>query len=295
MIFLEELEKRKSYIEEGLQKQLGTLKGAIPTQLYESMEYSLMAGGKRIRPVLLLEMAGLRQSDKSRSLPLAMAMEMIHTYSLVHDDLPAMDNDSLRRGKPTNHVVYGEQVAILAGDGLLNFSYETMLDGIPEQGIGPYIQAMRRIADAAGALGMVGGQADDIQNDAATQDITLLESINKRKTGALIKASVLAGAIMAGMDEKSLEKLEEFSEHIGLAFQIVDDILDVEGDEALIGKHTGNDLENNKITYPAYYGLEKAKEMVAELHRQSLECLRETGADTPFMVELTGFICHRAY
>jgi geranylgeranyl diphosphate synthase type II len=294
-MFLKELEVRRSYIEEHLKIQLETLEGNVPDALYRSMEYSLLAGGKRIRPILLMEVASLQSSESNAALPLALAMEMIHTYSLIHDDLPAMDNDALRRGRPTNHVVFGEQVAILAGDGLLNFAYETMLSSIPDHPEGPYLQAMQILAQAAGPLGMVGGQVDDIHNDGPIQEIHVLESINRRKTGALIRAAVLAGATMAGVNPHGLEQLAQYSEHLGLAFQIVDDILDVEGDVTLIGKQTGNDLGNHKITYPAYYGLDKAKEIVESLHRSSLDCLHEAGAATDFLIGLTGFVCHRQY
>lgn len=291
MIFLEELDRKRAYIEVNLACRMEELKGKIPTPLFESMEYSLLAGGKRIRPMLLLEMAGSMEG----SLPLALALEMIHTYSLIHDDLPAMDNDSMRRGKPTNHMVYGEQIAILAGDGLLNFAFETLLDGIPRSHADRYLAAMKIVAEAAGVQGMVGGQADDVQNEGNIQDIDTLESINKRKTGALIKASVMAGAIMVNKTKEQLKYLEQYSENIGLVFQIVDDLLDITGDASRTGKETGNDSKNNKITYPGFYGLGKTVKIVDELYHQSLDCLHKSGISNDFLVELTGFICNRDY
>lgn len=292
MNFAEEFRVRRENIEKGLAQKLKTLEGAIPEGLYQSMEYSLLAGGKRIRPILLMETASLGPSS-SKAQPLALALEMIHTYSLVHDDLPAMDNDDMRRGKPTNHIQFGEPTAILAGDALLNFAYETIFDGLPDSASVGYLKAAALIARSAGPMGMVGGQADDVANEGQIHCIETLESINIRKTGALIKASVVGGALHAGLDQNQLIHLEKYSETIGLAFQIVDDILDVTGDAQRMGKGTGNDQENNKITYPEYYGLDRAKEIVDTLYEESLERLRQARANTPFLLELTGFLCQR--
>lgn len=293
MNFLEDFRIRRENIEKGLGQRLKTIEGVIPQGLYQSMEYSLLAGGKRIRPILIMETASLGKVSSSGAFPLALAMEMIHTYSLIHDDLPAMDNDDMRRGKPTNHIKFGEPTAILAGDALLNFAYETMLDGMPSEETFAYLKAMKLIAQSAGALGMVGGQADDVANEGQIHHIETLESINNRKTGALIKASVIGGAIYAGLDRGQLFQLEKYSENVGLAFQIVDDILDVTGDAQRMGKQTGNDRDNNKITYPAYYGLNRSMEIVDTLYKESLGCLVKAKADSAFLVQLTGFLCHR--
>lgn len=292
MNFVEEFRVRRENIEKGLAQRLKILEGAIPEGLYRSMEYSLLAGGKRIRPILLMETASLGPYS-SKAQPLALALEMIHTYSLVHDDLPAMDNDDMRRGKPTNHIQFGEPTAILAGDSLLNFAYETMFDGLPDDASAGYLKAAALIARSAGAMGMVGGQADDVANEGQIHRIETLESINIRKTGALIKASVVGGALYAGLDQDQLIHLGKYSETIGLAFQIVDDILDVTGDAQRMGKRSGNDRDNNKITYPEYYGLDRAKEIVNSLYEESLERLRKARAYSPFLLELTGFLCHR--
>ncbi|HAE62028.1 MAG TPA: farnesyl-diphosphate synthase [Eubacteriaceae bacterium] len=294
MNFKNEYAKRQSEIESALKSCISELKGHIPEELYMSMKYSLMAGGKRLRPVMLLEFSKFGQSDYKGALPLACAMEMIHTYSLIHDDLPSMDNDDLRRGKPTNHKVYGENIAILAGDGLLNYSFETMLEGI-EDGHDGYLQGMRQISKAAGARGMIGGQVDDIKNEGISMNIQTLDSINSRKTGALIKASVLAGAFFSKLDDERVENLEAYSEKVGLAFQIVDDLLDVTGDEKKTGKRAGKDQENKKTTYPVVYGIEKSRSIVDELYQQALDHLRKAQADTEFIVSLTKFLCDRDY
>ncbi|NTW72653.1 MAG: polyprenyl synthetase family protein, partial [Eubacteriaceae bacterium] len=219
----------------------------------------------------------------------------IHTYSLIHDDLPAMDNDDFRRGKPTNHKVYGEDIAILSGDGLLNYSFELMINNIPEGNERNYIHGVKAIARAAGCFGMIGGQTDDIKNENSGISIERLDSINGRKTGALIKASLLAGGYFSGMSPESLSQLEKYSERIGLAFQIVDDILDIVGDQEKTGKKAGSDSVNEKTTYPMKYGVEKSREIVQELHQEALVFLENSGLKSEFLDELTSFICIRDY
>ncbi|SHE55546.1 polyprenyl synthetase family protein [Alkalibacter saccharofermentans] len=294
MEFKSEYKRRQDEVERGLEDQMEILEGKIPSELYKSMSYSLMAGGKRLRPVMLLEFSKFGSWDYKKAMPLACAMEMIHTYSLVHDDLPAMDNDDLRRGKPTNHKVYGENIAILAGDGLLNYSYETMIEGMASENPG-YVLALREISRAAGVKGMIGGQVDDIKNEDVNIDIKTLDSINERKTGALIKASVLSGAYFSELDQDKIKNLEAYSDKMGLAFQIVDDILDVTGDVEKTGKKSGKDLENKKTTYPSVYGIEKSRKIVDGLYEKALINLKKAEADTEFLVKLTSFLCSRDY
>ncbi|MEL7656306.1 MAG: polyprenyl synthetase family protein, partial [Bacillota bacterium] len=238
--------------------------------LSESMAYSLKAGGKMLRSVLLLASCDFCGGDEKLALPYACAIEYIHTYSLIHDDLPAMDNDDLRRGIPTNHKVYGEAIAILAGDGLLTSAFEAMnkdvllyFDNI--EMLKRRIRAVYEISKGAGCRGMIAGQVADIEaeNKQCTKEI--LDYIHLNKTAALIKAAVRAGAYLGGADKKTLDDLDEYAENIGLAFQIVDDILDISGEEEKLGKKIGSDQVNKKATYPCRYGLEESKNKVHEL------------------------------
>ncbi len=232
-------------------------------KIYDAMAYSLFAGGKRLRPVIMMMTAKMLGKEPQTVLPFACAIEMIHTYSLIHDDLPAMDNDDLRRGKPTNHKVYGEAVAILAGDALLTLAFETAagynVAGVCKKSV---IAAIAELAQAAGADGMIGGQVVDI--DSHDEDAQLLKYLHSLKTGALIRASGVIGAILSGADEEQIKAVDGFCENLGIAFQIQDDILDVEGSEEELGKPIGSDAENNKSTYVTLFGLEKARELSAE-------------------------------
>ena len=242
----------KRQVEETLSAQ--AMAGA-PDRLRDAMRYSLLSGGKRLRGVLTLascEMAGGKAED---ALPFACAVEMIHAYSLIHDDLPAMDNDTLRRGKPTNHVVFGEAMAILAGDGLLTHAFEIMAASNHPHAF----RALGEIASAAGVGGMLGGQVLDVTNEGAAPEKTLVEEIQRGKTAALLTAPVTAGLILGGADEKQIEAGRAYGYHLGMAFQIVDDILDVEGDPALMGKTLGKDAAERKLTWPACVGLDQAK------------------------------------
>ena len=266
-----------------------------PSRVTESMRYSVFAGGKRLRPILTLAAAGaiaerLSLPDaeaEALAMPVACALELIHTYSLVHDDLPAMDNDTMRRGRPTSHVVFGEGMAILSGDGLLTEAF-ALLAREPSQArsVGAdelnrrKLQTVAVVADAAGAAGMVGGQAIDL--DAAAPgspplDATALRDMHMRKTGALIVASALSGAIMAGATEALAEAIGRYGVEIGLAFQIVDDILDVEGSSAELGKTAGKDAAAGKPTYPSIYGLDVSRRLAAECLDRAIETLRRAG------------------
>ena len=241
-------------------------------KIYEAEEYSLMAGGKRLRPVIMMMTAKMCGLSPEKVLPFATAIEMIHTYSLIHDDLPAMDNDDLRRGKPTNHKVFGEAIAILAGDALLTKAFEiaasTNCEGIsPEQ----VIRAISVLSKAAGDNGMIGGQVVDIES--RNEDEALLKYLHSLKTGALIKASGMIGAILAGAKDEEIHAVESFCGNLGIAFQIQDDILDVVGDEAELGKPIGSDAENKKSTYVTLFGVEKAEEMAEEYTNKAIESL----------------------
>lgn len=238
--------------------------GANPETLHRAMRYSLFAGGKRIRPLLAIAAADTVSDAPAGIESAACALEMIHTYSLIHDDLPALDNDDLRRGRPTCHKVFGEAMAILAGDALLTLAFEVLakLDGV---GAERRIDMVRELATASGtAGGMIGGQVNDLEGEGKFPTAELLDSIHRAKTGALLRASVRLGAIHAGADAAQLAALTKFGEHIGLAFQIVDDILDVEQSSEALGKTAGKDAAQHKVTFPAVYGVEESRRMAEE-------------------------------
>jgi geranylgeranyl diphosphate synthase, type II len=235
-----------------------------PTSIHRAMRYSVSAGGKRIRPVLCVEAARLFSDDLSGAIDAGCALEFIHTYSLIHDDLPALDNDDLRRGKPTNHKVFGEAIAILAGDALLTLAFETLSNAPIEPA--RRVRAIAAVSAAAGTVnGMVGGQVADIEAERKLVDAAGLEYIHRSKTAALIRASIVAGAIAGGASDEDVERLRRFGENIGWAFQVVDDILDVEESSAALGKTAGKDQAQQKATYPSLYGLEKSREIAADL------------------------------
>ncbi len=243
----------------------------------ESMRYSLFVGGKRIRPILCLAAAAAVNDDEKtlkRAMPVACALECIHTYSLIHDDLPAMDDDDLRRGKPTNHTVFGEAAAILAGDGLLTFAFD-LLSGQISAGINDSvrIRVIQTIARAAGSLGMVGGQSLDMLFEGEQVGYEELRTIHRSKTGALITASVVSGAQVAGADEAQTEALAAYGDHIGLAFQIVDDLLDVEATTEQLGKPAGSDIKSDKVTYPSLFGRETSRTMAREAVQEAIAAL----------------------
>ncbi len=238
-----------------------------PAVLQESMLYSLFAGGKRVRPILAMAAYEACGGAASDIVPYASTLELIHTYSLIHDDLPAMDNDDLRRGKPTNHKVYGEAVAILAGDALLTEAFRILSDPSHSGKVkaGDLLRASAEIASAAGYRGMVAGQVQDILSENAEADAETLQFIHRHKTAALIRASVKAGGILCGSSEDVVGSLTSYGENIGHAFQVIDDILDVEGDTEELGKTVGSDEKINKMTYPRLYGLERSRAIAKEL------------------------------
>lgn len=263
-------------------------------KLVEAMGYSLFAGGKRLRPVLALAAYQLFGSDINQVLPYACALEMIHTYSLIHDDLPAMDNDDYRRGRLTNHKVYGEGIAILAGDGLLNHAFEIMLkDAVQQTHSKPYLASIYEIAKAAGINGMIGGQTVDLESEGKLIDGETLDYIHHHKTAALIAAPLKIGALIANAPEEDVLRMESIGRKLGLAFQIQDDILDIVGDEKKLGKKVGSDLENQKSTYPSLYGLEASKEKVRLLTEEIRGVLKEYGEGSDFLLQLSQYLVDR--
>ena len=269
------LDKRKAIVDR-------TLKACFPepegpaSDVINVMEYSLFAGGKRLRPILCMAGAETVKGDGAHVLPVSCALELIHTYSLIHDDLPLMDDDDLRRGKPTNHKVFGEAVALLAGDGLLTEAFSLITGPELRKRVSPHVilKVIDLISRAAGYRGMVGGQVVDIQSEGKAADLCLVEFIHTHKTGALITASVASGAMLAGGDETQIEAITSYGQNIGLAFQISDDILDIEGDSKTLGKTSGADEQKGKITFPSVVGLERSGELERELVEAAIESLK---------------------
>lgn len=266
-------------------------KGSYNKRVYEAMEYSLNAGGKRIRPLLLVLTYMLYKEDYKNILDIACALEMIHTYSLIHDDLPCMDNDDLRRGKPTNHKVFGDAIATLAGDGLLNEAMNVMFKHCI--GNNNAIKACSIISECAGVEGMVGGQTVDILSENKKIPIDQLYYMHSKKTGALIKASILSGALLGGAGREDLNKLDYYGQKLGLAFQIKDDILDVTGDTKVLGKKVKSDLDNNKTTFITTYGIKRCIEMCNSITSECVEILDTFPNDTSKVKELTLFLLNR--
>jgi len=256
------------------------------------MRYSVQAGGKRVRPILCLESARIFSPDIAPVLPVACALEFIHTYSLIHDDLPALDNDDLRRGKPTCHKKFGEATAILAGDALLTLAFETLAN----TPIDPVrrVAILSHVAASAGTVdGMVGGQVADLEAEGRDVQPAELEYIHRSKTAALIRASVVAGAIAGGADDENVARLKRFGEVIGWAFQVVDDILDVEESSAALGKTAGKDAAQKKATYPSLYGLEKSRDLAKELESRAMAELEPYDSRATRLQELAELIVHR--
>lgn len=263
--------------------------------IYDSMEYSLFAGGKRLRPVIMLGAYEMFTGNYKNVLPFACAMEMIHTYSLIHDDLPAMDNDDYRRGRLSNHKKFGEATAILAGDGLLNMAFEIMLRESLELDIDKklLVKAMSIIADSSGTEGMIGGQVVDMFCEDSINNIDDLKYLQKHKTGAIIKSSAIVGGLLGGATDIELKEIEKFAENLGLAFQIQDDILDVEGNAEKLGKPIGSDKDNNKKTYVSMIGLEEAKKLQENLTKEAIEALSIFEEKSSMLVELSKYLLKR--
>ena len=265
---------------------------APPGVIHRAMRYSLFAGGKRIRPILCMEAARVVVDAPDGVAAAACALELIHTYSLIHDDLPALDNDDYRRGKLTNHKVFGDAMAILAGDALLTFAFQVLaeLDTTPER----KTRLIAELSTAAGTVGgMIGGQVADLEGEGKPPDPQLLETIHRAKTGALLRASLRLGAIFAGATDEQYAALSCYGEHVGLAFQIVDDILDVEESSAALGKTAGKDAQQHKITFPAVYGLETSRRMAEEECERAHLVLAPFGGRAARLHELADLIVHR--
>nr|WP_225435185.1 farnesyl diphosphate synthase [Bacillus aerolatus] len=280
----------KEVLEKELKKLIIGLQA--PEVLKQAMDYSLQAGGKRIRPMLIFATLASFRKDPKIGLEAAAALEMIHTYSLIHDDLPSMDDDDLRRGQPTNHKVFGEAAAILAGDALLTYAFQVVAQSVcysNEQ----KVTLIEWLAAAAGPEGMVAGQMADIEGETKELMLAELEYIHKNKTGRLLAYSVMAGALLAGAGENQLKHFQEYAFHIGLAFQIRDDILDIEGSEEKIGKRVGSDTVNHKSTYPSLLTMKGAKARLNEHADFAREALRQTNTESTLLFELVDLIVTR--
>ncbi len=264
-----------------------------PEMLHRAMRYSIFAGGKRIRPILCLEAARAVSDTAEGVMTAACSLELIHTYSLIHDDLPALDNDDYRRGKPTCHKKFGEAMAILTGDALLTLAFE-VLAGVDSARADSRVRLIAELAAAAGTVGgMIAGQVFDLEGEHREPDPLLLESIHRAKTGAMLRASLRLGAICAGADEDQFAALSCYGEHVGLAFQIVDDILDVEESSEGLGKTAGKDAQQHKVTFPAVYGLEASRRMAERERQEAQDALAPFGERAAVLRELAGLIVQR--
>ncbi len=286
--------QRAKLVEKNLSKYISKIKNA-PRILTDAMDYSLQAGGKRVRPILLMATAEAFGKKAQDVLPAACAVEMLHTYSLIHDDLPCMDDDDMRRGKPSNHKVYGEATALLAGDALQSLAFETMLsdEAVKAVGADKAARAAGALARAIGAYGMVGGQIIDLAYENKSADEEIIREMHRKKTGALIRAACEIGCIIGGADESQIKAAQDYAESIGLAFQIVDDILDVTSDEKTLGKPIGSDADNSKSTFVTLYGVKKCVELVNELTDRAVNSLNVFSGDTSSLKELAYSLAKR--
>ena len=292
------LQEKKERVDSALERYLPK-REELTSNLHRAMQHSLFAGGKRIRPILSIASFEAAGGKGERILPFACALEMIHTYSLIHDDLPAIDNDDYRRGKPTCHKVFGEAIAILAGDGLLTEAFRLMTNQ-PAKDPSSRDEALvldliNEVAQAAGVLGMVGGQVVDIESEGKAVDLPTVQYIHTHKTGAMILASVRVGAKLGGAKETLLKALTRYGESLGLAFQVADDILNVEGRVALMGKKTGSDLFKGKATYPSVLGVDESKIRSKELVEMAVDALKPLGPEADPLREIARFIIAREY
>ncbi|MEA5515599.1 geranylgeranyl diphosphate synthase CrtE [Nodularia sp. UHCC 0506] len=286
------LQKRKNLCETALDQAIPVI---YPEKIYESMRYSLLAGGKRLRPILCLAACEMIGGTIEMAMPTACAMEMIHTMSLIHDDLPAMDNDDYRRGKLTNHKIYGEDIAILAGDGLLAYAFEFVATQTPETvSREQVLQVIARLGKALGAAGLVGGQVVDLDSEGKT-DISLetLNFIHNHKTAALLEASVVCGGVIAGASSEDVQRLSRYSQNIGLAFQIIDDILDITATQEQLGKTAGKDLIAKKVTYPSLWGIEESRSKAQQLVEAACKELETFGKLAQPLKALAHYITSR--
>ena len=296
------LQEKKLIVDSALERYFpnppeGGGEGKFSNSLHKAIRHSLLNGGKRIRPILSIAAFEAVGGKGDRILPFACALEMIHTYSLIHDDLPAMDNDDFRRGKPTCHKIFGEAVGILTGDGLLTEAFKLMTNrsswNDPSNNTELILDIIHEIAQAAGISGMVGGQVADIESEGKEVDLPLLQYIHTHKTGAMILASIRVGARLGGASGEALRAFTQYAERIGLAFQIIDDILNVEGKTVALGKSTGTDLSRGKATYPSLLGLEESKRRAAELVELAVESLKPYGPEVDPLRKIARFIIAR--
>ncbi|WP_414588650.1 geranylgeranyl diphosphate synthase CrtE [Scytonema sp. PCC 10023] len=287
------LKERQKLCEAALDKAIPI---RYPEKIYEAMRYSLLAGGKRLRPILCLATCEMMGGTIEMALATACAVEMIHTMSLIHDDLPAMDNDDYRRGKLTNHKVYGEDIAILAGDGLLAYAFEYVITHTQNVPLERVVQVIAHLGRATGATGLVGGQVLDLESEGKT-DISLetLSFIHSHKTGALLEACVVCGGILGGASSEDVQRLSRYSQNIGLAFQIIDDILDITATREQLGKTAGKDQKAQKVTYPSLWGLEESKQKAQQLIEDACAELEPFGEKSLPLKELAHFITNRKH
>jgi len=290
----EYLKEKGKIVEEALDRYLPK-ESEMPVTLHKAMRYSMMAGGKRIRPILCIASCEAVGGKPKKALPVACALEMVHTYSLIHDDLPAMDNDDFRRGRPTNHKVFGEAVAILAGDALLTEAFGIMTNFNLRRTIraDAILDVISDLARAAGSFGMVGGQVVDMESEGVEIDLPTLEYLHTRKTGALILASVKGGAKIGEGTHEEIEALTRYGECLGLAFQIADDILDIEGNIEETGKDVGSDLEKGKATYPSIIGMAASKERASELIQMAIDSLKGFDEKAEPLREIAKYVVER--
>jgi geranylgeranyl diphosphate synthase, type II len=287
------LTEQQAKVEAALDESIAVI---YPKKIYEAMRYSLMAGGKRLRPVLCLATCELMGGTAEMAMPTACALEMIHTMSLIHDDLPAMDNDDYRRGKLTNHKVYGEDIAILAGDGLLSYAFEFIASHthqvLPQQ----VLQVIARLGRAVGAAGLVGGQVVDLESEGQPDvGIETLNFIHRHKTGALLEASVVCGAVLANAAEADLQRLSRYAQNIGLAFQIIDDVLDITATQEELGKTAGKDLQSQKATYPSLWGIEESQRQANQLIAEAKAELTLWGEKAQPLMAIADYITARKH
>ena len=287
----EKIKEQVAFIDGYLDKYLAE-KENPQNIIYKAMRYSVFAGGKRLRPILMMNVCKMCQGVVNEIIPFACAIEMIHTYSLIHDDLPAMDNDSLRRGMPTSHIKFGEATAILAGDALLNKAFEIVTE-YSGNNVSRAMKAINMLAVSSGTEGMIGGQIVDIESEGKEITIEELRYMHLNKTGAIIRSACTIGALMSGANEKQLTEVDEFAKNLGIAFQIQDDILDVVGVEEELGKPIGSDTAAEKNTYVKLVGLEKSKELADEYSDKAKEALSVFGNKAEFLIKLTDYLTKR--
>ncbi|MFE4106428.1 geranylgeranyl diphosphate synthase CrtE [Almyronema epifaneia] len=285
--------ERKQQVETALEQAIAVV---YPERIYESMRYSLMAGGKRLRPILCLATAELVGGTIEMAMPTACALEMVHTMSLIHDDLPAMDNDDFRRGKPTNHKAYGEDIAILAGDALLAYAFEFIATQTQQVPADRLLRVIAHLGKAAGAAGLVGGQVVDLESEGKSEvGVETLNFIHLHKTAALLESSVVSGAMLAGAQQSDIERLSRYAQHIGLAFQIVDDVLDITSTQEELGKSIGKDMQAQKVTYPSIWGIDESKRQAQKLVEDAKQELQVFGDRRRPLAALADYITARTH